>query len=346
MDFSIDCARAMGILFVVAGHAQGPWPLEKAIYSLHMPLFFLLSGHLSNPAPLYQLIIKKSKTLLAPFVLTALVSFLCFGNGSWAKLDTWRQLVIGLATGGSEGTLAFNSPLWFLPALFTVFVLHALASGLSRNVAIVVLLASLGAWFASVVHHPAMHMLRLDTALFSYPFFLLGVFMRKLPRIGPDIAGNDRSRIFGLVMAALLVAVIWVAARILDHNAYYVLGHNKVDPLVLFYLNGFSGAVMLFLCAKLAAAGLASVSHQIFSTLSLRWISNLSAASFGIYLLHKPLMLSFVPLLRDTVTNSGIMFMVLTVLGIGTPLLALSVLRRISPGFHAALLGNRRPRPA
>jgi len=74
-DISLDIAKALGIVLMMAGHRLWDTPLRVAIYSFHMPLFFLIAGYLFKP--MQQLsdskirMVKDVKRLIVPYVVTA-----------------------------------------------------------------------------------------------------------------------------------------------------------------------------------------------------------------------------------------------------------------------------------
>lgn len=68
----IDTAKGIGIICVILGHLQAPG-LFPFIYSFHIPLFFFLSGYLFNDKIGFKELLKrKSKSLLLPYVVLGL----------------------------------------------------------------------------------------------------------------------------------------------------------------------------------------------------------------------------------------------------------------------------------
>lgn len=138
----IDIAKGFGIVFVVIGHSLrdemllnyiGYDYIYSIIYFFHMPLFFTISGYLMEHSfcreekPL-KLIIKKTKTLLIPFIIYSLLIFIIFrvacmlpgiGTILAASIDTDISLIkyILLAVMGNN-PLAFH--LWYLIVLFLI----------------------------------------------------------------------------------------------------------------------------------------------------------------------------------------------------------------------------------
>lgn len=77
---SIDIAKGLGMLLVIAGHAiYGYGAIFRIIYSFHMPLFFFLSGlFLKKEIGILLLISKLTKSLLLPLVIWLPILYLTY----------------------------------------------------------------------------------------------------------------------------------------------------------------------------------------------------------------------------------------------------------------------------
>lgn len=74
----LDILKGIAMFFVVPGHTAIYPPLEKYIYSFHMPLFFMISGMTwrKDKYPAFQDLLKdKAKRLLLPYVWLNLLVF-------------------------------------------------------------------------------------------------------------------------------------------------------------------------------------------------------------------------------------------------------------------------------
>ena len=131
-----DLARGIAILLVLLGHTCPPPYTTAFIYAFHMPLFFVLSGlFLRVDEPLGQLLRKKTRTLLVPFVIYNLV--LLFADWCLVALSPNKHdpvdiisRLLGTLTGWHGGL--WNSSLWFLPCLFVAQLLVVGTYHLSR----------------------------------------------------------------------------------------------------------------------------------------------------------------------------------------------------------------------
>ena len=128
-------AKAIGIFLVLWGHEIIPHILLSWIFSFHMPLFFFLSGYLTknkHTIEFRQYIKKYAYSLLMPYLclgglayLVWLVKNLLHPGPEMDSVSLWRPLWGMLyATGIPIANLYHSSPLWFLPALFSAYILH------------------------------------------------------------------------------------------------------------------------------------------------------------------------------------------------------------------------------
>lgn len=157
----IDRCKGALILLVVLGHAIGtgrylgasdgiPWMnfAYQYIYAFHMPAFFLLAGVTwrtvsSGTAREFAAFAgKKARRLLVPYLvfgLASIVFYLLFASASYDALrttDGYYAAKGGMSLGFCLKTLvcasgwpdgqgfAYNSVLWFLPALFTLEIAY------------------------------------------------------------------------------------------------------------------------------------------------------------------------------------------------------------------------------
>jgi fucose 4-O-acetylase-like acetyltransferase len=185
--------KGIGIILVVAGHffpdgSPYYWAEGRAVvYGFHMPLFFLLSGYLyvHDKYPYGQLILNKVKRLLYPFATVALTYFLIkYLAGLAAHLDHPVDLesVYALIL---DPVKSFVPLLWFVHALFIIFVVYPLARRFLGATTLLLLLVAINVLFGS--KFPV-----IGKALAHIPYFALGVLLRERPRlfafaIGPSL---------------------------------------------------------------------------------------------------------------------------------------------------------------
>lgn len=109
------------------------------IYGFHMPLFFFLSGFFLKREKMLDFrsfAMSKLRSVVVPYVILYLLTFVYWvvveRNVRGGELSVWSQLV-GLVYGTyNREYMHFNSALWFLPCLFTMQMIYAVAVRLRR----------------------------------------------------------------------------------------------------------------------------------------------------------------------------------------------------------------------
>lgn len=193
----LDLAKAIGIILVIAGHVvSSDTIVKRVIYSFHMPLFFLLSGMLLKVRAEYsretwiQLITKKGRGLLIPFVLWGLIySSFSFKHTALLLYGTRETLIAAESL----------TSLWFLPVMFLAFLLcEGILQIVSRmkkpRIGIVVGIAVLAA-IGFVCPHQKTYgdPWGIDIAFIAASFMLIGM----LVRAGIEKISNFKYQIIG-----------------------------------------------------------------------------------------------------------------------------------------------------
>lgn len=126
----IDIAKGLGMLTIIWGHIVHEGWSNQFVYSFHIPLFFFLSGMVFN-ASKYQtvgeLIKKRVKTLLIPYLIFSIITWLLWVGMRVVSHDTtnyWYPLLQTFIAQGSAGFLRHNLPLWFVTCLFVVEIMY------------------------------------------------------------------------------------------------------------------------------------------------------------------------------------------------------------------------------
>lgn len=128
----IDTAKGIAIFLVVLGHSVQYYLckdnyedhfLWKFIYSFHMPFFFILSGYVIGLKPLSLKVKNKFCRLLIPYASWAVINFVVMSVVQGICLDRIFNYVYTPSNGG----------LWYLWALFFIYIIHALIIEHSRT---------------------------------------------------------------------------------------------------------------------------------------------------------------------------------------------------------------------
>lgn len=136
----IDIARAFAIILIVVGHvivhSQHLGSIYKLIYSFHVVLFFIISGFtfkIKENEKFLNFFKKKFLRIMVPYFVWALaflIPYMIFGKGVGNNLGitssfNLKTMLINIIYGnGNLEALKQNTPLWFLPALFSMEIIY------------------------------------------------------------------------------------------------------------------------------------------------------------------------------------------------------------------------------
>lgn len=124
----IDVLKGIGIFLVCFGHLNPDVFTETHIYSFHMPLFFFISGYLflNKKYEFNDFIKRKFKSLLIPYFLFASISLVIGIFLRIIAINDFKSIISNFLF--LEGTVGWNSPIWFLIVLFLCEILYYLIS--------------------------------------------------------------------------------------------------------------------------------------------------------------------------------------------------------------------------
>lgn len=144
-DPGVDVAKGIGILLVVGGHCDFFLITGINPYTFHMPLFFFIAGFFLNLEQNFiSFLKKKSISLLLPyFIYNIIFCFITWGinniNIPWGSKElfdifTFRNIFIEPFLTGQQYKI--GTPLWFVPCLFSVFMLSFFVRKIYKNLKI------------------------------------------------------------------------------------------------------------------------------------------------------------------------------------------------------------------
>lgn len=125
----VDILKGIGIILMITGHIEFGSVYDKWIHSFHMPMFFIISGFLFHvkDVSLFNFIKRKSKPLLIPYFLFALIHYLFWiilclikNNLSISNLLNPLEHIFFINTSG----MPIAGALWFLTSLFLVEIIY------------------------------------------------------------------------------------------------------------------------------------------------------------------------------------------------------------------------------
>ncbi len=215
----IDVAKAIGIFFIVYGHAMRDGVVQQYIYSFHVPMFFILSGFtFRSDISLANFLKKRVRSILVPYLIASFLSVMAFallgafaGNklGVEAEMPSLGMCLVSVLYGNSKFlTMKWNLPLWFLPCIFGVelVVLNVekllTKKSLKQYALKALFFMALGIVWTNFLPHIYLPW-HLETGFSMIPFFLLGVAMQKyLPAFS---AQTGKKRICTLCLGGMFI---------------------------------------------------------------------------------------------------------------------------------------------
>jgi fucose 4-O-acetylase-like acetyltransferase len=222
----IHVAKGIGIFLVVVGHfatESSPtyWSeMRNLIYSFHMPLFFILSGYLYKLGKYSyrDLIRNKTKRLLYPFATIAGAFFLIkYMAGQIVHLDNPvnTDIFFALLTNPVHSHMPL---LWFIHALFLIFIIYPLARLFMNNLALLLFLVGIISVIGS--DYPVF-----GNALAYMPFFVFGVILRENVQLSKmPIDADWRYVVAPLVLFLLIYIVSYNFEPIYVYLSRFILG--------------------------------------------------------------------------------------------------------------------------
>lgn len=337
---SIEVSKALGIIFIVLGHSGPPWIIEKALYSFHMPFWFYLSGYLYKRKNSFNLLIKnKFRGLIVPYLIIAICTLVIFNLNQilWHQnFSNLLEQIVGIFMADRQTHLKFNGPLWYLPALFSIFMLNSFFEILIKKILfrrIIVAILSIFFTFCLFEECHGYIPFGLDTAIVCILFFYLGLILQDFDAF----IEKNKNIIFFLSM------LIWFLVFWVSRNNYFVIAYASIKPLVIFYLLGITGIFSVISGSKIITNFLIRYSYLYVFKKILHCLLLLGGWSFGIYLLHKPMTDIFCKQIIQLFieNNINILFMFRFLAGIFYPLILLSILKKKYPYVTELTLGGR-----
>ncbi len=221
---TIDIARGLCMLLMIYDHVAQS---GRLITSFHMPLFFLVSGYFFREMRISDLLLRRGKTLLLPYLtygLLAAVIMAFLGDNFWSR-------IIGLLTGQDCWLL------YFLLVMFEATVIYNLLYKISRRnyyllAILAILLAAIG--YGLSLYFGRSFPYYLDVALIAVFFLFMGDLASRV-----QIANWSMS----LQLVVLLVALMLWGLGL--HQGMLVLALRIYQPFPLCILAACGGGYVV-----------------------------------------------------------------------------------------------------
>jgi peptidoglycan/LPS O-acetylase OafA/YrhL len=271
-NYKIVNLRAIAIILVVLGHSiiiyKSGWNyyhtevncqlfnyLDLIIYLFHMPLFFSISGYLfidkCKQKNISTIVKNKFKRLIIPYVVVGILWVypirIISQYSGFAKHGWIYNILVNIILGADNGHL------WFLPALFSMFVISYFLEKYVKNNTLKYLLIFIMFLLGHILSFSWI------SETFKYiVWFYLGYFIKKY-----SVESKMKYK-----KATIILTVILVTIYIFTYNwnVYFSLSLKYMICLVLIPLL-----------------------YNIITSKPLKILESISNYSFGIYLFHSPM---------------------------------------------------------
>lgn len=292
LDYN-DLAKALGMLTIMWGHIRlGDWS-NSFVYAWHIPLFFFLSGMVFKKekyADLKTFISKKAKSLLIPYVIFSLLTWIvwaAFAYVTHASVESyWMPLAETVIAQGSGGFLVHNVPLWFVTCLFVMEVMCYFIASL-RKVGIVIVTIGLavisycmityfGGWDVTLLPW------NIEVACLGLPIYAAGhLTVQKWghQQMQDWVSGH---RGMSLLLTIVFAAIVVVGSHF---NGSISFGHAELHNPLITYPCAFMGVAMMLLICMLLASTKACTENVKW----MQWLKWFGRNSFTAMAIHNPI---------------------------------------------------------
>lgn len=239
----VDLAKGICMVVIILGHL---YINTFNLYVVAMPLFFVLSGWFFKVEDSFsKILLKKTNTLLIPFLFFYIISYLLFYFGNTIAPGLIRTSATGIFDVFTQ-RMYFDGPIWFLICLYWINLITALIVKTIRRAWFQILLILLIGYFGILLGRahcffPCM----IDVAMTSLPFFYSGIWLRRINFFQAD-GDNKKEWLSVLGFASVSIATCYITEN--PHIGF--AGNNIYGNVLFIYLISFSGVIAALLSCK------------------------------------------------------------------------------------------------
>lgn len=249
--YFVNVAKTLGIFLMVLAHLSIPENLYVFINSFHMPLFFILSGYLLSAKtlsiPLKAFFAKKAKTLLIPYSIFVVITFLFwyfigrkFGENMQPESNTVKYIIGAALAIPSKEFMEFNLPIWFLPSLFCSEIIFYLVHKYCKNYSFILFILIFGLGIFITENHFARLPYGLDVSLFSLVFIYFGYYLKEKNLIDKYII-HPSLLYKGITFIVFFALTVYISSI----NDTVLMYQCKMGNYLLFFIGAISGTIII-----------------------------------------------------------------------------------------------------
>lgn len=234
----IDWCKSVAILMVILGHLPLHEQISHFIYLWHMPLFFMLSGYLYKRCALKDELKKCTYSILLPYLIYNIFYLLPLPHGGEFK----PNYIFNFLIGNQEGVCFLMRPLWFLVSLIVMRIICSIIQLRTHLLLLISLIISFALFGTGLVNQKDFDPLQIQTAIFSLPFFLMGMLLKER-----YVLSKIRTRNSIKIIASSILFLLFTLIGLYNYGS----GINSFrcafgKNILLFYIVAFALSFILF----------------------------------------------------------------------------------------------------
>ena len=245
----IDYMKVYGLYFLVLGHFFSHAYIY--IYTFSVPVFFCISGFLSKKEDNHSLFWKKIfYNLLLPMVIICSINFLCnlFWYDAQFSIKLLRRFLFYLFIGMWSST----GVCWFVYTLVTCKILFQYLNRFGQWIVAVLFICLAVVYntidFADYGYAFVKWPNAIIDVFLAYPFFMIGSLLRPYR---DEL--NKLSSVICIGMFLLMGTVVYFCGYYNGMVNMYMCSYGR--NILLFFVGGIAGTVMLYALSKLTHGG-------------------------------------------------------------------------------------------
>lgn len=279
----LDWMKAIGIWLIIYGHFFSLF--DRYVYVFNVPLFFIISGFLCKKEADSNIFWRKLWfNLIVPLLIICTINYIIAGTKGFLTSDGnilpenpflfYGKLIIGLHE--AVGTF------WFV---YTLALLKIILQ-YTRRVYIHILWLIIFLVFAYIINNndvdievwginPFAHAWSITNVFVSYPFFVIGHYMRKWK----DKISNYKANRYTFCWIVISLFLIFVCGHNHKYVYLYICGYG--DSIILYISGGLAGTIFIYFISK------------VLENIHWSWITDISIGTTIILGFHEHLISIF-----------------------------------------------------